>query len=484
MRFIGTFLILATVVSAGADAQVRRGTADLAALEQRQTISVSPRNVTLTSGGSEQFSATTMGDADVMWRATGGTISSTGVFTAGSVPGTYYVTALAGRASATVAVIVVAASGAASARPAPVVINPGDSIQAAVNASPAGTSFLIKRGVHRRQRVKPKDGMSFIGEAGAVLDGENVATEAFLGHATKNVTIRGLRITRYAVPNLSAALDSIESSGWVIEGNEIDHNINGSARSYGLRIGTRGTIRGNSIHHNGYVGIECYQEFDTLIEGNEVYANPPDLVSDSVGEAANMKFYDCGGIVIRGNYVHDSPFRGIWVDTSRPEMTIDSNRVINHGRQGIWYEVSYRGYIRNNYVENAGYLGRARTDWPTDAAILVSNSPDVSVLNNTVVNSLNAIMGHNANDYASGKYGVNELRNLLVQGNTIVMPRGQSGIVENIGTSAIFSSWNNRFIGNKYVLSTNATPFSWMGRTLDERQFQTYGQGTSDSYVR
>jgi hypothetical protein len=114
----------------------------------------------------------------------------------------------------------------------------------------------------------------------------------------------------------------------------------------------------------------------------------------------------------------------------------------------------------------------------------VTNSPDVSVLDNQIVNSSNGILGHQARGYPDGAFGRNELRNLLVQGNTIVMPRGQTGIAENIGTSAVFVSWNNRFAGNRYILATNPAPFFWMGQNLDERQWQAYGSGANDSYGR
>ena len=89
-------------------------------------------------------------------------------------------------------------------------IKPGDSIQAAVNAHPEGTKFVIKAGVHRRQSIRPKSGMSFVGEAGAVLDGENATAQAFAAYGARNVTVRGLRITNYAPPNLSAAIDGVE----------------------------------------------------------------------------------------------------------------------------------------------------------------------------------------------------------------------------------------------------------------------------------
>jgi hypothetical protein len=43
----------------------------------------------------------------------------------------------------------------------------------AVNAAPEGTTFMPKSGVHRLQTVTPKNGNTFLGEPGAILDGEN-----------------------------------------------------------------------------------------------------------------------------------------------------------------------------------------------------------------------------------------------------------------------------------------------------------------------
>ena len=55
--------------------------------------------------------------------------------------------------------------------PHEVVIEPGQSIQAVVDAHPAGTSYRIAAGVHRAQMVAPKAGDTFTGDAGAVLSG-------------------------------------------------------------------------------------------------------------------------------------------------------------------------------------------------------------------------------------------------------------------------------------------------------------------------
>jgi hypothetical protein len=55
-------------------------------------------------------------------------------------------------------------------------ISPGQSIQAAVNAYPGGTTFTLKAGVHRLQSVQPKAGDTFVGETGAIMSGARLLT--------------------------------------------------------------------------------------------------------------------------------------------------------------------------------------------------------------------------------------------------------------------------------------------------------------------
>ncbi|NNC92813.1 MAG: right-handed parallel beta-helix repeat-containing protein [Acidimicrobiia bacterium] len=57
-----------------------------------------------------------------------------------------------------------------------VAILPGEDIQAAVDANPPGTTFLIRTGTHRNQRVRPRDGQMFVGEPGALLTGAEEIT--------------------------------------------------------------------------------------------------------------------------------------------------------------------------------------------------------------------------------------------------------------------------------------------------------------------
>ncbi len=79
------------------------------------SVTVAPSTISLAPAGTQQFTATGhytgggTGSVTVTWTATGGTISATGLYTAGAVDGTYQVTAtatgnaLAGHADVTVA---------------------------------------------------------------------------------------------------------------------------------------------------------------------------------------------------------------------------------------------------------------------------------------------------------------------------------------------------------------------------------------------
>ena len=62
-------------------------------IKRHITISISPSSASLAPGGTQQFSATATGGSSLTWSATGGTISSSGLYTAGSSPGNFSVTA-------------------------------------------------------------------------------------------------------------------------------------------------------------------------------------------------------------------------------------------------------------------------------------------------------------------------------------------------------------------------------------------------------
>ena len=72
---------------------------------------------------------------------------------------------------ATAGMVFVAVSGPAPAAAQSVEIWPGTNIQQVVNSRAAGTTFVLKSGVHRLQSIAPRSGDRFLGEPGTVLSG-------------------------------------------------------------------------------------------------------------------------------------------------------------------------------------------------------------------------------------------------------------------------------------------------------------------------
>jgi parallel beta-helix repeat protein len=139
-----------------------------------QAVRLTPDTATVLGGQVLRFAAQgQMSDGSssavaVTYTATGGAIDRNGLFTAGTVAGRFLVLATAEGGLADTSRVTVSVPQIGTT------IYPGQSIQAAVNAFPGGTTFLLKAGVHRLQSVTPKSGNTFVGEPGAILRGAAV----------------------------------------------------------------------------------------------------------------------------------------------------------------------------------------------------------------------------------------------------------------------------------------------------------------------
>ena len=345
-----------------------------------------------------------------------------------------------------------------------VAVSPGESIQAAVDKHPGGTTFVIKAGVHKRQSVIPKAGNTFVGESGAVLSGENATAYAF-GAKADNVTVKNLVIEKYSSPKKEAAIVTLGGAdGWRIEGNEIRYNQGSGIRSGGKNW----HIVGNYIHHNQVYGMTGTGTVGLVVEGNEIAFN--NYQKNTSGGAGGSKWFYTRGLVVRDNYSHDNGGPGLWTDGHNEGVLYDGNRVVNNTASGIKHEASCDAVIRNNTVEGNGF---ATGEWMA-AGIRVSLSPDVEVHHNAVSNNRNGVTAvyserSYANTWCPGPNGQHQLKNLWVHDNTITMPTGQTGVVTNTAADKVFGSWNNRFDRNTYVIGNTAKPFEWKGdKTIND----------------
>jgi len=353
-----------------------------------------------------------------------------------------------------------------------VAVRPGESIQAAVNAHPGGTTFVIKSGVHKRQSVVAKPGNTFVGESGAVLSGEGVTEFAFAGNNSDNVTIRGLVIEKYASPLQAAVVrGGSGSAGWLVEGNEIRYN-----QGIGVWSGTGWRIVDNFLHHNQQYGLGGAGA-GTLIEGNEIAFN--NYQNTGGGDAGGSKWVHSTNLVVRNNYSHDNRGAGLHTDGNNVNTLYEGNRVENNTGPGIKHEVSCDAVIRNNTAVSNGF---GRTDWVDGAGILVMNSPNVEVYGNVVRNNNDGIGGiHSTRSHSTDQRCEIDLKNFWVHDNTIEMQVGHTGVVMNVDHALVTGSWNNRFDRNTYILGSGNQYYRW-GPAKTTAEWKAAGQDPNSTW--
>ena len=407
-----------------------------------------PAAVTLTTGGSQQFSASgTWSDGSksnpvVIYSATGGSIgATTGRFTAGLTPGAYEIVATHHSSRADTSSIIILPIGETA-------IHPGTPIQQVVNQNPAGTRFVLKAGIHTRQTVTPKDRMEFRGEPGAVLDGQDVTRFAFNGGATA-VQIRDLEITRYSSDSILGAIQGYDAYEWTLEHLNVHHNA-----GYGANLRGRFMVLGGTFHHNGRLGIGVTQGTGAVIDGVNMSYNNPNVRFDPLWEAGGIKISLSSDVTVRGCHVHDNVGPGIWYDGENRGSVIADNIVRDNTHVGIMYEISQAGTIKGNTVSGNGTVHKG----VYGSGILIVSSQDVEVHDNVLSGNSNGIVAHRE-ARGSGTFGVREVRNLWVHDNDIDQRFGSSGMLDFIGDNAMLRTLNNRFDRNRYDVRGNSMPF-------------------------
>ena len=353
-----------------------------------------------------------------------------------------------------------------------VAIEPGGSIQNFVDRYPGATTFCLRAGVHRlNNSITPKSGNVFVGEYGAILDGSGWTTTddtqgAFRAHNQDidDVTIRNLIIRKMPQRGIHAYPSGADR--WTIEDNEIAEN------KVGVVVPNSSIVRNNSIHHNAgnptstvYVeqggGYQLNQSKQVIFENNEIAYN-----------SVNQKIVASTNVTFRNNYVHHNLENGIWYDGDNVGSLIEGNLVEDNRAEGIFYEVSGQGIIRNNVVRRSG-----------NHAIFISTSKNAEIYNNTLEDNFRGIH-YFLNCAAAGS--ANDLANDKTYGNRVTVG-AQSGALANgfsyirTCTSAqvapyLNGSKNLTFSRNTYHVPSPTNRYWLWGDMRDWRQWQSLGQ--------
>jgi len=265
-------------------------------------------------------------------------------------------------------------------------VDPGTDLADVTGASDPGTTFWLAPGVHTLgggafDQVVPKDGYSFVGAPGAILDGRHLNRDAFTQHA-RGVAIRNLTIQGFGTAGGNAnegVVNHDGGGGWTIEHSTIRGNAGA-----GLLVGSDDVVRYDCLTGNGQYGLSAYAPSGVdhlLIDRNEISYNNTDDWDHRIrgcGCAAGAKFWNVRGATIAGNWVHHNRGVGLWADTDNVAFLVAGNVIEENDDEAIVYEISYNAVIHGNTIRrNALVKGReyaARGDTFTIAAIYISES--------------------------------------------------------------------------------------------------------------
>ncbi|MEO3763741.1 right-handed parallel beta-helix repeat-containing protein [Streptomyces sp. B5E4] len=251
-------------------------------------------------------------------------------------------------------------------------------------SSPPDTTFWLRPGAHRLEpdryaQVVPKEGNTYLGAPGAVLDGRRTNQYAFGGEAP-DVTIRHLTVRGFVAPHNEGVVNHDSADGWVIEHATIRNNSGA-----GLMAGARQQVRASCLRDNGQYGMNAYQAGDGIrdlvVEGNEITGNNTgdwERRRPGCGCTGGVKFWAVDGADIRGNWVHDNRGTGLWADNNNNDFRIEDNVLEANDGAALMYETSYNAVIRNNVIRRNNWAeGRKNADRGDDfpyAAVYVSES--------------------------------------------------------------------------------------------------------------
>jgi Right handed beta helix region len=267
--------------------------------------------------------------------------------------------------------------------------------------NPPGTTFWLAPGRHtlgtdQFGQVIPKDGDTYLGAPGTVLDGRGMNRYAFTQQAT-GVTIKYLTIQNFGsapVQDASGAwtggnnnegvVNSSSAANWTVQYNTIAHN-----HGVGLFLGPGINASYNCIDSNGQHGVGGYRPqvpggsaiTDVTLDHNEISRNNTDDWETKIsgcGCTGGAKFWNIHGANVRSNWVHDNHGVGLWADTNNNDFLVDGNLIEGNNSEAFIYEISYNLVFRNNTLRNnawaSGQSFAARDDHFPVAAIYLSEA--------------------------------------------------------------------------------------------------------------
>jgi parallel beta helix pectate lyase-like protein len=264
-------------------------------------------------------------------------------------------------------------------------VTPSQRLDQVVGAAPPGTTFWLTSGVHRLDRgryasVRPKDGQTFVGAPGAVIDGQHANLYAFTGRAT-GVTIEHLTIQDFGMPgqnNDAGVVNHDAGHDWRVQHNTIRNNAGA-----GVFLGSGNLVAHNCLLDNGQYGFSSYEAEGVegvVLRHNEIAGNNTDDWEHrrpGCGCTGGGKFWETRDARVIDNWIHDNHSVGLWADTNNTGFLVQGNYISDNGSGGVIYETSYNAaFIDNTFVRNGLVDGPRNPGFPTPALYISESGSD------------------------------------------------------------------------------------------------------------
>ena len=308
---------------------------------------------------------------------------------------------------------------------------------------------------------------------------EQAVAERVVSSRASGVRVADLSIAKAANPAQIGGLHAADgATGWVVDDVEVVATHGTGAVVDG------GTVRNSTFHGNGQLGLAGAGR-GSLILGNDIYGNNT-AGYDPDWEAGGAKFgARATDMHVTGNRVRDNRGPGLWCDISCYRWTVDHNFVVDNvdpdgdSGAGIFYEISYRCAIHDNFVSGNGPASGGKGFYH-GGQIVIAASSDCDVHDNVVMgaNGVGALQ----QDRHSGNRGPLQVRNLSVRDNVMVQtaPAGEgavTGLVQDIDDDRYFTERNNRWVGNTYHLpDRSGAYFDWSNDLVTQAAWRRFGQ--------
>ncbi|WP_371401303.1 right-handed parallel beta-helix repeat-containing protein [Kribbella sp. NBC_00662] len=296
---------------------------------------------------------------------------------------------------------------------------------------------------------------------------EMAKTQTAIDKSADDVTVTGLTIQHFASRPQAGALQA--GRGWKVTANDVRWN-----HAVGIMVieGDDTVVSRNTVADNGQLGIGQYKSAGVKITANLVTRNNTDGFWIADWESGGIKSTRSSGEV-SGNDIIANRGIGMWSDIAEYDRRITGNRIRDNAADGIRYEISYSAVIDQNVVEHNGFgtgRGSGGTLWD-GGGINVNTSSDVQVRGNLIKDNRNAL-SIQSRTRGDGPRGTYVLRNVLVEGNLVVMDDKQSslGVVENKRSPTQPGAIT--FRRNSYQ---GADHFAYRGKTMTWSEWQQSG---------